>query len=128
MRRDKMAVALWTFPFPATAANGPSLKVLPRRGLEISFRFDEGEAVRMAFLDVVAFKCAYLPALTATMIKTSYGKLVDLGETLWRSECQHLSDKFLKDRPKPTIRHLQVCFDDGPCYDVLCANYEVTVG
>ena len=70
-------------------------------------------------------RCTHLPALTVSMIQTSYGNLVDLGETEWLIEGQRLTDKWTKGRSKVSLRHLQLCFDDGPCYEFLCEEQRV---
>ena len=50
----------------------------------------------LQFDNVVAFRCTYLPALTAEMITAGYGKLVDLGASVWLADT-HVQPMF--DRP-----------------------------
>ena len=76
--------------------------------------------VTMSFQRVEAYRCTYLTALTAEMIRTAYGQLVDLGHTAWLTE-------LLGDHSSPieNIRHFMICFDDGPCYEFACVDCTV---
>jgi hypothetical protein len=56
------------------------------------------------------------------MIESSYDKLVDAGETPWLLEAQSAASS-LGD--SPSLTHLRICFDDGPCYEFLCEAFEV---
>ena len=116
---------LWQSPGPSSAYH-PKLVQYPKRILGIQFEFESEEgdlgACELKFLDVVAFKCTYLPALSAEMINSSYDKLVDMGRTDWLAEAQNLVNRKVHGAPK---YHLRICFDDGPCYEFLCAEYEV---
>ena len=126
-----MLATLWELPVASTALmRGPELKELSRRVYEIIFHIeaDNGgeKEIRLSFNDVIAFKCTFLPALTVPMIENSYDKLVDLGETEWLAEGQRLADGWARGRPKLTYRHLQICVDDGPCYEFLCEGYRLS--
>lgn len=119
------AKTIWELPVPPTAiVRGPDFSVLPRRGTKLEFSIEGPAAkettVTLRFDDVVAYRCTYLPALTATMVEAAYGKLVDLGATNWLTEVQRVI------RPlNPLLRHLMICFDDGPCYELICESYLV---
>jgi hypothetical protein len=119
---------LWKTPSPSSAfLEGVAFKVLPRRTSVLSFQF-EGmnggwETCELLFRDVAAFKCTYLPALTAEMIQSAYDKLVEIESSAWLSDANSLR------RVDPiSLRHLRICFDDGPCYEFLCAGFEIGSG
>ena len=79
-------------------------------------------AVELRFSNVTAFRCTYLPALSVEMIESSYDELIDVGKSEWLSEVARLlENKGIQTR----IKHLRICFDDGPCYEFLCADFEV---
>ena len=116
---------LWKTPSPSSGfLEGVAFKVLPRRTCVLSFQFEGAnggwETCELLFHGVAAFKCTYLPALTAEMIQSAYDKLVAIESTSW------LRDANSVRRLEPTpLRHLRICFDDGPCYEFLCAEFEV---
>jgi hypothetical protein len=60
------------------------------------------------------FTGTYLTSVTTEMIRSAYGKLVDLGQTELRTQ---IASK------KKELRHLMICFDDGPCYEVVCTSF-----
>jgi hypothetical protein len=115
-------VTLWRYPGPIDAlVREPKVRVLPRRLYQISFS-TEDQNFTLQFQNVAAFKCTHLPLVTAAMIGASYGQVVELGETPWLAE----SRKIVERHPifkGLTLRHLQICFDDGPCYEFLCEGF-----
>lgn len=119
------AIVLWTFPVPATAlSHGPHFRQGPGRQCELSFRFEGADCldvqVIMRFESVEAYRCTYLTSLTAEMIGMAYSRVVDLGRTAWLTE-------LLRHQlcPVENIRHLMICFDDGPCYEVACVDFTI---
>ena len=72
------------------------------------------------FLDVVAFKCTYLPALTAELIHSAYDRVVEIAPSPWLIEVRATT----RADATGQLRHLRVCFDDGPCYDFICLAFE----
>jgi hypothetical protein len=119
---------LWKTPSPSSGfLEGVALKVLPKRSCVISFQFEDAdggwETCELLFRDVAAFKCTYLPALTAEMIQSAYDKLVEIESSVWLSDAKSVR------RLEPiSLKHLRICFDDGPCYEFLCAGVEIVSG
>jgi len=70
----------------------------------------------LCFEGTELFMCTYLSSLTPEMTRSAYGKLVDLGRT-------ELRTKIAAGSQKKDIRHLMICFDDGPCYEVVCTSF-----
>lgn len=121
-----MPIELWKMPVPATSLiRGPDFGVLPRRQCEISFHVenDDGEHTRIALLfdGLEAFKCTYLTSCSAEMFNTAYAKLVCLGPTSWLAEVLKVSDGGKQSNTE--LRHLMICFDDGPCYEMICRSF-----
>jgi hypothetical protein len=118
---------LWKMPSPSSGLEGVAFKELPRRTCVLSFQYEDPDGAfatcELHFHDVAALRCTYLPALTADLIRSAYDKLVEIRNSPWLSEANSVR----WDRPKP-LRHLRICFDDGPCYEFLCAEFEIVGG
>jgi len=121
-----MSETLWKLPVPASALlRSPAFAPLPKRQCELSFPIesDEGETrVALLFEGVEAYKCTYLTSCSAEMFNTAYGKLVRLGATAWLSEVLKVYSKS-SQTPKE-LQHLMICFDDGPCYEIICTSFK----
>lgn len=124
-----MTDTLWKMPVPPTAiTRGPVFRPLPRRQCELSFYIeaDTGDKKESLLFDgVEAYKCTYMAALNAEMISAAYGKLVDLGKSPWLGEISQKARGHytkVKNTP-PVLRHLAICFDDGPCFEIICAGF-----
>ena len=124
-----MNESLWEMPVPASAiTRGPTFTPLPKRQCELSFyiEVETGDRkCRLLFNGVEAYKCTYLTAINAGMIDAAYGKLVSLGDTQWLTEISRTrSDRYskMKEIP-PELKHLMICFDDGPCYEIVCVSF-----
>jgi hypothetical protein len=118
---------LWQTPAPSSGfLEGVSFKVLPKRTCALSFQYEslEGqmETCELRFVGVEAFKCTYLTSLTVEMIESAYDRLVDLGASQWLHE---VKDVFKTQGASPALKHLRICFDDGPCYEFLCSGLEL---
>lgn len=119
---------LWTLPVPSSGrTNGPDLGVEPGRTHTLTFECENYEgsicASELRFSDVKAFRCWYLHALTAEMIETSYDRLVDLGDTEWLREVKEEAATYAEGG---NLRHLRICFDDGPCYEFACVDFRIS--
>ncbi len=103
---------------------------LPKRQCELSWHVenDDGGDKRLAlvFEGVEAYKCTYLTSCSAEMFNTAYGKLVNLGVTPWLNEVLKSSAK--ASQPSKELQHLMICFDDGPCYEILCVRFNESSG
>jgi hypothetical protein len=123
-----MSEILWKLPVPATALlRSPVFATLAKRQCALSFEVeaDEGDGEthgRLLFDGVEAYKCTYLTSCTAEMFNTAYGKVVNLGSTPWLQDVLQVYSKS-SPTPKP-LQHLMICFDDGPCYEFICASVE----
>lgn len=125
-----MPIELWKLPVPATALiSGPDFAVLPQRRCEISFAVEghDDSALKktITFESVQAYRVTYMSSLDVNLINTAYGKLVDLGDSPWLIEINQRSAAYfakIKKAP-PTLSHLAICFDDGPCFEIICAGF-----
>jgi hypothetical protein len=126
--RRVMPETLWELPVPATQIQWPNFIERPRRECELSLETDEELGVSQRFYirfeGVEVYRCTYMTSMTAEMIEAAYGKLVQLGMTQWLTEvlktyrdyCAH-ANVAAKE-----LQHVMICFDDGPCYEVICAG------
>ena len=100
--------------------------VLPRRACSLSFQFENSnggfESCELIVLGVEAFKCTYMTSLTVEMIESAYDKLVDVGESDWLRASRNVN---CATGTPASLKHLRICFDDGPCYEFLCGHHEV---
>ncbi|MBR0975232.1 hypothetical protein [Bradyrhizobium japonicum] len=118
-----MTATLWEVPVPPTQVESTRIEQLPKRITRLAISLvvlrDDVDVVEyhdLSFEGTELFKCTYLTSLTREMIRSAYGKLVDLGRTeLW----SQIADRSQKEN----IRHLMICFDDGPCYEVVCTSF-----
>lgn len=126
-----MMDTLWEIPVPPTQVEATRIEQLPKRltRLVISLvvlkdNVDVIEYHDLSFEGTELFMCTYLTSLTLEMIRSAYGKLVDLGCTELRTEIAARMQKRTAGRSQASgIRHLMICFDDGPCYEVVCTSF-----
>jgi len=117
---------LWHTPGPSSGfLDGVALQILPGRVCVLSFRYEgtntNWEKGELRFLGVATYKCTSMLALTVDMVESAYDKLVDMGSTPWLLEVATAVDARGGTAP---LKHLRICFDDGPCYDVICTGFE----
>ena len=124
---------LWKMPEPATAIiRGPFFKVLPKRQCEISFSI-EGEGggekwLVLGFDGVEAFKSTYLTSLSSIdmeLRRQAYGTLISIDESPWLKKVKESYANYCVSArlaPKELL-HLMITFDDGPCYEFICATF-----
>jgi len=103
---------------------GVAFKELPRRTCVLSFQYEDPDGgfatCELRFHDVAALRCTYLPALSADMIRSAYDKLVDIRSSAWLSEANSI-----RPDEQESLRHLRICFDDGPCCEFLCRGFDI---
>jgi hypothetical protein len=127
-----MAVELWKLPVPASALlSGPNFAVLPPRRCEISFQFEgeHGEKRQALIFEAVeAYRATYLSSMDTNLINVAYGRLVDLGESTWLLEVRQRSAAYYTKlkQPPPHLRHMAICFDDGPAFEIIGSGYTVS--
>lgn len=83
---------------------------------------EEGGPVRntLLFEGVEAFKCTYLTSCSAEMFNVAYGKLAGIEGSRWLDEMKNTGGPSCASE----LRHLMICFDDGPCYEFVCTGYK----
>jgi len=82
---------------------------------------DNVVSLKMLFDGVEAFKCTYYMACTLNMSSMAYDRVVDLGPTEWLTQIQ---SQLVESQEDATgLRHLMICFDDGPCYEFICRSF-----
>ncbi len=119
---------LWKFPGPSsTLVQGPTLTILPKRSCSLEFSFElptgELEEFTVRFSGVEALKCTYLPACSAEMFRTAYAKLVGVENSDWIKDILEIH-KDNRDN-NSNIKHFMMCFDDGPCYEIISTNFDI---
>jgi len=125
---------LWKLPVPSTAIiRGPFFKVLPKRQCEISFSTEAengGEQMTtLLFEGVEAFKCTYLTSLGSIdhqLFREAYANLISLEDSLSLAEVRRSYRQYHARMPVPAKepQHLMMCFDDGPCYEIICQDFK----
>jgi hypothetical protein len=128
-----MITILWKMPVPVTAIiQGAFFKVLPKRNCEISFSIeaaDGGERwIRLLFANVEAFRCTYLTALGSIdreLRKEAYGNVIAIEGSPWAIEIRKCHAEHHAKTPSQAkeLRHFMICFDDGPCYEIVCESF-----
>jgi hypothetical protein len=123
-----MSQILFELPIPSSAlTRGPSFIALPRRRCELSYYVETetgDRKVGIIFEGVEAYKCTNMTARTVEMITTAYDKLVRCEGSSWLAEIRESSRAYYSRRQGlPSLQHLLICFDDGPCYEVICVNF-----
>ena len=122
---------LWKLPASSTdLIDGPHLAELSKRHVRIWFRYDDdGETLNseILFEGVEAFKCTYMTSVAVNLINVAYNKLVDMGKTTWLDDVMLINSEYIKHTGQnlPTLRHLAIYFDDGPCYEVVCKTFKI---
>lgn len=125
-----MAIELWKIPVsPTSLLTEPVFAPMAKGQCEISFDIEgeDGEPKRIALLfeGVEAVKCTYLTSCSAEMFEIAYGKLVQLGMTPWLAKLREHYGKYcetVRSMPRD-LSHLMICFDDGPCYEIICVGF-----
>lgn len=117
---------LWQLPYPSSGGVDSRLTVLPGRECVLVIAphggGEEGQArYSIAFHDVAGYRCTYWAAMTAQMV-AAYDRLADMEASEWIAEVGAAQQGA---RAEPSRRHYRICLDDGPCYDVLAASFEI---
>ena len=117
---------IWKSPVALTELlSSPKLSMLPKRECVLSLRIegDTGdEEILLVFENVLAFKCTYMAACTAEMFNLAYGKVVDIGTSSWLAD---IVVSYKNTHKAPVLmRHMMICFDDGPCYEFVCDGFK----
>lgn len=128
-----MNTNLWSAPVPLTAImQGPFFEVLAQRRCEIRFSVEgedgSAEWLTLGFEGVEAFKCTYLTSLGSVdrdLRKQAYGTVISIESSRWLTEVQQSYTEYCRAaRVVPNeLRHLMICFDDGPCYEFICSKF-----
>ncbi len=126
---------LWSITTPVTGIiRGPEFKILARRECEICFSLEAQDGseqwLALRFSGVQAFKCTYLQALgciSRTLRTEAYGKVISVAQSEWLETLQQAVNEYGSKIPSKLggIQHLMICFDDGPCYEILCNEFSV---
>jgi hypothetical protein len=130
-----MIKILWKMPVAATAIiQGPFFKVLLKRRCEISFTIEAqngGEEEKaLLFEGVETFRCTHLASLGSIdheLFQQAYGTLISLEKSLWLDEIKKAYTEYHARMPTPPklLHHLMICFDDGPCYEIIGEGFKV---
>ena len=125
---------LWKMPIPATGLiRGPVFKELPKRQCEIAFSIEgasgEEKNCSLLFEGVETYKSTYLAsfgAVDSAVRKDAYGCLVRMENSLWLADVKKSYSEYCQTArltPKD-LQHLAICFDDGPCYEIICTGFK----
>jgi hypothetical protein len=129
-----MNKTIWKMPVPVTGLiRGPHFTALGKRKCEISFSIEPEDGAEkwlsLQFGGVEAYKCTYLASLGSinrTLRTEAYGMVISIEESQWLSDIRHSYGAYCGKRgQKPgELQHLMICFDDGPCYELICSTFE----
>jgi hypothetical protein len=120
------ATALWAFPASAPLVGNPHFSLLGETCLvEFSLQVAEGrsEAVSLLFDRVASYRCTLRPALSPRVIEAFHGRLTEIMGSAWKDEV--LAALMENGTPPPSpLRHLAICFEEGPGYEFICGGFE----
>jgi hypothetical protein len=133
-----MNKTLYKLPVAPTAHfRGPEFKVLYQRKCEIAFSIEaEGGSEKwlaLQFDGVEAFKVTYLTSLGSIdreLRSQAYGFVVSVEDSPWLAavRASYANYSAARHRTPSELKHLAICFDDGPFYELICNTFkEVTV-
>lgn len=92
--------------------------------MEFSLQVAEArsEALSLLFDHVASYRCTLRTALGPHAIQTFLGKLTEIIGSAWKDEVLvALTDN---GTPPDPLRHLVICFEEGPCYEFICGGFE----
>lgn len=114
----------WTTPAPSSSfVEGLSFKVGLKRTASLQFSYEDSDDLirrcELKFIGIESFKCTYMTSLSVEMINSAYDRLIEIPDSPWIKE--------LKARTEKPLKHFRICFDDGPCYEFICADVEISI-
>jgi hypothetical protein len=127
-----MKQILYELPITSSArTRGPTFAALLKRECELAYYVETQNGDRkigIIFEGVEAYKCTYMTARSVEMINVSYDKLVRIDVSPWLAAVQSNSSEYYKRRQgsPPQLQHLMICFDDGPCYEIICVDFRIS--
>lgn len=130
---------IFVLPMPSSWLAGPEFKQGLGRSNTIRCEWDEYEkceseqnenpkVTKITRVDLIFSKCwginiTHYVAIDAKWIQLAYDKVVDLGDTRW---LRSIRSNIVASRIETgQLRHLMICFDDGPLYEFICESFEV---
>jgi hypothetical protein len=130
-----MNEVLWQMSVPVTGIiRGPCFEALPKRQCGISFSIEAEDGsekwLSLLFDGVEVYKCTYLTSLGSvpqSLRTEAYGKVIAVKNSDWLAkvnECYQIYHRGRTTKPNE-LRHLMICFDDGPCYELICTNFKL---
>ena len=116
-----MAIILFKLPVPSTGfLEDASFQMLGGRTCCIACPINETIVLNLIFGEVEGFRCTYYKACSLDMID-AYDKVVDIGLSEWLRAIQ--TQLTTSGGNAVDLRHLQIYFDDGPCYEFICRSF-----
>lgn len=120
-----MSKVVWNSPSPSSSyLRGVDVQVRPRRELALLFEFEnesgklqKGELI---FSGVVSYRSTFLYAIRAAAFREAYDRVVDMGVTEYLHDTM---DAMQMNGRLFDVIHYMVCFDDGPCFDVIAESF-----
>lgn len=123
-----MSQTIFTIPVPSTAfLDQAKFAMLLGRKCSLSYSYEGNENYsviyeQLIFDGIESFKSTYYTACSIEMI-AAYDKVIELGKSDWLSKiAQNLSNA---DVESQNLKHLRIYFDDGPCYEFICRQFDV---
>lgn len=115
---------LYNLPLPITGMESPCLEILPQKSCRLACHFEHpGFHLTLDFTGVHAFRCTYYTAIEPEMLHAAFGKVIDLGTTNWLKDV--VTNLANARTGNAGVRHLAVCFDDGPLYEFICSSFNI---
>ena len=120
-----MKSIIWKMPVPTSGLSTPKFRELTKHNCSIICASEEEDGIDLSivFEGVEAYKSTLYRAITVQMREASYDELVDVGESDWLLTVRKQMDKY--DIEATRLRHLVICFDDGPCYEIICKAFQI---
>ena len=128
-RSSNMSELIWKTPAPSSGfLRGVSLQIRPKREVALTLEFEgeneEMHCAELSFAGVVQYRTTYMAALQAEKIHQAYDRLIELPGS---PELQEVIQATEANGNGVAYRHFRICFDDGPCFDFICASFIPTV-
>lgn len=105
------------------------LKIRPGRKLALVFEFEDRDGIaqsaELVFTTVVQYRVTYLYALRPEWIHEAYDRLVELPNS---TELESVKTATAANNDSAQYSHFRVCFDDGPCFDIICSSFKFLAG
>lgn len=119
-----MAKRIFELPHPSSGVAGITFVQEMHKNCKLicswEFDLDQPIIVSLEFIEVWSLKRTYLKS-----DHSAYDHVVDMGHSEYLDDIRRrLANKAL---PFDNVRHYMICFDDGPCWEFVCRDFNSLV-